>query len=206
MQIADFNPDDFINTREADKALLVKFYINPKQNMRLTKEEGRPVFEDKEYIDIKVAGSRSEGANRPATEADKARFHDHYMAFKNRTEEATDEGTPLSEWPLMSRSMAAELSFFNVKTVEQFALMADTQIQNFMGGYDMRAKARRWLEQAKADKPIYEHDQRLNDLEKQNEELKEALAALVSEMESPDPEKTEQQVKRAKKRAKKLAE
>lgn len=206
MQTADFNYHDFSNTgqREADKALLVKFFIKPKQNQAESLKEGRPVFKDTEYIDIKVAGNRSGGACRPATPADIQRFPEHYAAFKQRTDHDTETGTPLTEWPIISRSFAEELAFFHVKTVEQLGTMADTQISKFMGGYDLRAKAKKWLEQVAKDKPMWEMDGRMKKMEEENESLKTSLAALISEMENP--EKSEHQVKRAVKKAKKQTE
>ena len=119
MQTADFNVDDFQSAgkREVDKALLVKFFMKPKQDKGQTEKEGRPIFKDVEYVDIKIPGNRGAGACRPATPADKARFPEHYAAFKQRTEVDLDAGTPLTEWSVISRSQAEELSFFHIKTV-----------------------------------------------------------------------------------------
>lgn len=208
METADFNYNDFSSqgTREADKALLVKFFIKAKQNQSQTLKEGRPVFKDTEYIDIKVAGNRSGGACRPATSADKQRFPEHYAAFKQRTDQDEATGTPLMEWPVITRSFAEELAFYHVKTVEQLATMADTQISKFMGGYDLRAKAKKWVERVEKDKPMWEMDNRMKKMEEENEQLKTSLSALISEMENPDKDKTKQQVKRALKKAKVQAE
>jgi hypothetical protein len=206
MQTADFNHNDFSSqaSRESDKALLVKFFVKPKQSQAQSLKEGRPVYRDTEYIDIKVAGNRSGGACRPATSADKQRFPEHYAAFKQRTDHDVEIGTPLIEWPLISRSFAEELAFFHVKTVEQLATMADTQVSKFMGGYDIRTKAKKWIDQAAKDKPMWEMDGRMKKMEEENESLKASLAALISEMEVPD--KTAHQVKRALKKAKKQTE
>jgi len=206
MQTADFNHNDFSDQREADKALLVKFLIKPKQDKAKSLDEGRPVFKDTEYIDIKIAGNRTGGACRPATPADKQRFSEHYAAFKQRTDQDLATGMPLIEWPLISRSFAEELAFFHVKTVEQLATMADSQISKFMGGYDLRGKAKKWLEQVDKDKPMWEMDGRMKRMEVENESLKSSLAALIAEMENPDKNKSAPQVKRALKKAKKQTE
>lgn len=206
MQTADYNYEDFSNSgqREADKALLVKFFVKPKQNQAKTAEEGRPVFDDREYIDIKIAGNRSGGACRPATQADKQRFPEHYAAFKQRTDDGREEGTPLAEWPMISRSMAEEMAFFHIKTVEQLGNMADTQTAKFMGGYDIRAKAKKWLEQVAADKPLWEMDNRIKKMEDENTALKASMKALIDEMENP--ERKPHEVKKALKKAAKQAE
>ena len=56
------------------------------------------------------------------------------------------EGTPLAEWPIMSRSQVEELSFHNVKTVEQLVAMSDSLASQFMGMNGLKAKAKMWLE------------------------------------------------------------
>ena len=121
MAIADFNHEDFQSTQqqEQDSTLLVKFYIKAVADKTATAEQGRPIFREREYIDIRIPGSR-DGAARPATFRDQQRFPKHYQAFKQRIDQPS-EGTPLVEWGMISRSQAEELAFKNIKTVEQLA-------------------------------------------------------------------------------------
>lgn len=133
---------------EADKSLLVKFYTKSVQNASKSAAEGRPVFIEKEYIEIRFAGNRTDAIARPATSSDKARFPAHYDAFKRRIE-LPEEGTPLGEWPAISRTQADELSFFNVKTVEQLANVSDTHGSKFMGFHGLRERARQFIELSK---------------------------------------------------------
>jgi hypothetical protein len=65
-------------------------------------------------------------------------------AFEKRVEPPT-EGMPLSEWPQITRTQAEELSFMNAKTVEQLASMKDSNLGAIMGGYALREKAQKWL-------------------------------------------------------------
>ena len=144
----DLNPDDFMQKNQAslDEQLLVKFFTKAKQDATETKVQGRPIFKDIEYIDIKVPGDRHTGVCRPARERDKARFPRHYKSYKDRIEGDYVEGTPLMEWAAITRSRAEELSYFNVKTVEQLANMSDVNAQNFMGINELKRKAKDWLE------------------------------------------------------------
>jgi peptidoglycan hydrolase CwlO-like protein len=68
--------------------------------------------------------------------------------FKQGVQDAL-VGTPLSEWPAISRSQVKELEFFNVRTVEQLAQMPDTAVQNFSGVSGLRTRALRYMEEAK---------------------------------------------------------
>ena len=145
MQTADFNHNDFTNTAEADKNLMVRFFYKNVQNKMESQKQGRPIFKEKTYIEIRIAGQRDAQACRPVTHSDMQRFPKHFEAFTDRMEPPT-EGIPLLEWPLITRSQAEELSFLHIKTVEQLATVKDGNMQNFMGGYALREKAVKWLE------------------------------------------------------------
>ena len=208
METANYNPQDFQpgGRHEADKNLLVKFFVKPRQDKGASKEEGRPIFKDTEYIDIKIPGNRSGGACRPATGGDRQRFPEHYAAFKQRTEnDETIVGTPLTEWPLISRSMAEELAFFHVQTVEQLANMADVQVGKFMGLFQIKEKANLWIDSAAKEKPMWEMDQKIKQMRAENDELRDEMRSLIQRLEGVpidgEEEMTPAQKKRSKKRA-----
>ncbi len=203
MEQYDHNVEDFEQGSQAqgDATLLVKFFMKSRPDHAASLAEGRPIFKDIEYIDIKIPGSRTGGACRPARENDLTRFPRHYAAFKNRIEPPV-EGTPLVEWPQISRSQAEELSFNNVKTVEQLAEMADVHSNKFMGLNALRDKAKLFIKMAKEAAPaaalqeaITEKDiqitmltERLNKLEAENPATIAVVAQepnLVSSLDKP---------------------
>ena len=61
MQVAEFDTDNFEARHQSaeDRKLLVKFFIKPREDRHASLKEGRPVFKDVEYIDIKIPGSRN---------------------------------------------------------------------------------------------------------------------------------------------------
>ena len=131
-----------------DEQLLVKFDVRSREDKTASKEAGRPIFKDVEYIDIRVPGS-PDNVSRPATQRDRKRFPKHYAAFKNRiSDEDSVEGTPLAEWPQVTRSQADELAFFGIKTVEQLAQVSDVNGQGLMGFHGLKRKANAWLQAA----------------------------------------------------------
>jgi hypothetical protein len=172
MQTAEFNHEDFANQSEADKALMVRFFYKNVENKLESQKLGRPSFREKTYVEIRVAGQRDVQACRPATHADKQRFSRHFEAFEKRVEPPT-EGMPLIEWPKITRTQAEELTFMNVKTVEQLASMKDSNLQQFMNGYKLRDQAVKWLETNSAE---------TDDREK--EELKASVAALQEQVQA----------------------
>lgn len=183
MQVAEFNHEDFEVSQQAkqDEALLVKFYTKSVQDTARSASEGRPVFKDVEYVDIRIPGSR-DGAARPATVRDKARFPRHYQAFQQRIE-LPEEGTPLLEWPPMSRSMAEEMAFFNIKTVEQLANVSDGVAGQYMGAAVYKQKAIAWLEMSRKDVTVEHLQGELASRDKMLEQLQEQLDTLQARME-----------------------
>jgi len=188
MQSADFNHNDFTQGREAeaDAQLLVKFFMKEREDKLETQQQGRPIFKEREYVEIRVPGKRDALACRPATEDDKRRFPRHYQMFKDRVEPPQD-GTPLAEWPQISRSMAEELAFLRVKTVEQFVNMSDGDAARIRGGMGLKEKAKAFLKYSDQTKLISEKQALEERLAKQDEEM----AKMRSMLEQMQPENAE---------------
>lgn len=182
-----------------DSVLMVRFFVKAHEDQQATKEQGRPVFTDREFIEIRTPGKK-DAVCRPARQRDIDRFPRHYEAFKARTDVSLETGTPLAEWPQVTRSMAEELAFFNVKTVEQLAACPDSQLINFMGGGMLKEKAKRWLEEAAGE------NVRINDLEtelaKRDEEINELKAAVAALQAAAKPAVKKAPVKKKTKRKK----
>lgn len=173
------NPDDFAVGREAeaDKNLLVRFFIKEREDKAASQAQGRPIFRETEYVEIRVPGKRDAQACRPATERDKQRFPRHYDMFKRRVE-VPAEGTPLSEWPQITRSTIEQLSFLHIKTVEQLANANDTDLGTMHGGISLKQRAAEFLKYADKTKLIAEKEA----LEAQMKEQQEALAEQTKQI------------------------
>lgn len=151
---ASVNPDDFTPAAQSaqDRTLLVRFYPKPRPDKAKSAEAGRPIFRDTDYIEIRTPGSR-DAVSRPATQRDIERFPEHYERYRKRIAEPL-EGTPLAEWPSITRSMAEELSFINIRTVEALASVADAHMAKFRGLSTLKRKAQDWLALAEDDAPL----------------------------------------------------
>lgn len=170
-----------------DHNLHVTFYKHPQQNDAMTKEKGRPIFEDKDYISIRQPGNKDHIIVRPATDMDKSRFAEHYRKYTAREGDYESvEGTPLSEWSGVTRSQVEELKYLNVRTVEQLAGVADSNAQQFMGLQMLKQKAGAYLETAK-DEAVSES---LSEARRENEELKVLLSELGSKVEALESKKS----------------
>lgn len=171
-----------------DEQLFVKFHTQPLQNKKASAEEGRPIFDDREYISIMVPGDKCSIIDRPASDQDKQRFPKHYAAFASN-EETQVQGTPLEQWPQLTRSQVEEMRYFNVRTVEQLAGMADTQTQQFRGMNTLRTKAQQFLEAAKDNAVNVKLNAELEDRDNQISALMQAVEDLkgkVTALETPE--------------------
>lgn len=132
-----------------DENLLVKFFTHPRHNKAKSLEEGRPIFEEQPYIQIMQPGNKDSIVVRPATKMDKQRFPEHFRKYEAREDQEKMEGTPLTEWPGITRSQCEELKYLNIQTVEQLANVSDTNAQGMMGVALLKSKAGKYLEKAK---------------------------------------------------------
>jgi hypothetical protein len=131
------------------------FYVEAQENGFRTKQTGRPQYDDVEMVRIITPGDNKNIPVERVNDEHKARWPKEYEAFKAGIE-APLEGTPLAEWPPISRSQVAEFAHFNIRSVEQLAALGDHHLQNLgMGARELRAQAKTFLEVAeKGTAPI----------------------------------------------------
>jgi hypothetical protein len=142
------------SAQQAQDTARPRFYLKPKHNKPKSLAEGRPIFDDAEYVEIHAGGDKLSIPNKPVTEEHRRRWPRQYAAFKNGQNQDMASGTPLSEWPSMSRSQVEELAYFKIFTVEQLANASDGNLQMVGPLQSMKSKAKDFLEKAKGNAPI----------------------------------------------------
>ena len=167
---ADFDVGDFDSRTAGDKSVFVKFYIRPFQDEEKSAEEGRPIFKDKEYVEIRTPGNETNIIKRPVTDMDKQRFRGAYAAFKAGDAEQII-GTPLTETPWITRSQVEELAYLRIRTLEQLANVGDDVCTRLPGMFKLKQRAQAALERAEKTAPFIA-------MQKENEDLRNKLAAL----------------------------
>ena len=178
METIDYDPTVH-QTDEGDKKLSVIYYNSFIKNEAKSIEAGRLVCDDVPFTKIFMPGDRTNIIDRPTRESDKLRFPMQWGRFKNAQEQRAD-GTPLTEWPIVSRGMAEELKYLGFTTVEQVAEANDNV--NMLGLQDLKSKARVYLQVAKGNTaPV----------EKLSADLKEMMAQNKVLMETVDHMKTQ---------------
>lgn len=150
-----------------DSKLYVRFYIRPVMNAFRSSEEGRPIYDEKEYINVIIPGDSKTTVDCPVNDEFRRRFQKQYDQFKRGIANVV-EGTPLEMWPQMSVGLVAELKAMNVLTIEQLAGLSDSVAQKIMGFHDLRRKAQSFLDAAKGEA---ESNKLARELEKRDDEI-----------------------------------
>jgi len=127
--------------------LNVCFYNAPQHSPGKSEGAGRPIYDDKEMVNIRFPGDKNSEIHRVASDEDKKKYAEEYQAYKAGVMgDDQSSGTPLSQWPAMPRSVVEEWKFLKVATVEQLALLSDSGKQAFgMGANEWSEKAKAWL-------------------------------------------------------------
>jgi len=187
METLDYDYTMHARQGAGDDNLLVKFYVDAVKDEKASLEEGRPVFKDVEFIDIRIPGNKDNIVVRPVrAPSDMERFPRHYAAFKARVSQETVVGTPLAQWPnpAMTPSRIAELYALNIRTVEQIVATPDSVTQKVMGFQTLKNSAVTYLEITKSSAPIGALTKKLDDalaiIETQGRELAR-LTAIAGE-------------------------
>jgi len=136
----------------ADSRLQVRFYKRPVQQEQESIDAGRPIFKEFDFVHICVAGDTLTEIDTYAYASHKTRFPIQWANYMNRqgANDVEIVGTPVSEWPIVSKSQAEELRALKFHTVEAIAGASDQQIQRMgmaagMSPYAFRDKAKAFL-------------------------------------------------------------
>ncbi len=119
-------------------ALTVPFFKTiAVQDEQASKKEGRPIYNDLEVVEVRIAGDRNYAPvfpahsmwmrvdGNPMTYAD--RWPDAYARFAAGREQIAN-GTPLSELPFLTEAKRAELRALKVYTAEALASLEGKQL------------------------------------------------------------------------------
>lgn len=167
-----------------DNGLYVEFSMEAVQNEEKSQSEGRPIFEEKEYITIRIAGDTKTVRKRPVQlewsgnqPPDSERWPRQYQAFKNQQKQVM-EGTPLEQWPLMNKADVMSVKGLNIYTVEQLAGLGDNAL-TWLGARTWRDKAVAYLAEAQKGAGVAKLQAENDKLKLQMEAMQNQMAALL---------------------------
>lgn len=162
----------------------VSFERRPVKNNFRSAQENRPIYDEVDYIIIQPPGHALLRIETPVTVEHKNRYPRIWAAYQNALAgKAESSGTPVMDWPLLTKAQAMELKGLNFHTVEQIAHATDQQIaQVQMIGANLREKARSYLKIAADSTHMELEEQKASQMAAENAELKRQLAELQAQV------------------------
>lgn len=147
-----------------------------------SEKEGRAIYKEVPHVKILFPGDRTKSVCRPIKEnndssgpSDAERFPRQWTAFLAQQEQ-TAEGTPLTEWAMITKSQALELKSLHIHTVDALAILPDDRLQKMgIGARDLREKAKTWLDMANGGSQV-------SQLVNENKILKDDMALLKQQL------------------------
>lgn len=167
-------------THGSDDSLYVEFVDEKVQLKFESEKQGKPVYEQADFIRITYPGDKTKQTYRqvrtestPNRPSDIERFPRQWSAYKSQKQTPL-EGTDIAVWPPLNKSEVANLKAMNVHTVEALSNLPDMSL-TWLGARSMRDKAKAWLESTKGTAAI-------TSVIAENESLKATVAALQNQV------------------------
>ena len=172
----------------ADSRLAVQFYKKSMKQEDASNEAGRPIFKEFDFVRIMIPGDNLTEIDTYAQESHKQRFPRQWAHYLNQTAGHEDiVGTPLDQWPQVTRSQAEELRGLKFYTVEAIADCSDQQLQRIgmvagMSPHNFRLKAKAFLNLANDSAEVAQRESELQALKEENAKIKAETDAKLSKM------------------------
>lgn len=172
----------------ADSRLAVQFYKKSMKQEDASAEAGRPIFKEFDFVRIMIPGDNLTEIDTYAQESHKQRFPRQWAHYLNQTAGHEDiVGTPLDQWPQVTRSQAEELRGLKFYTVESIADCSDQQLQRIgmvagMSPHNFRLKAKAFLNLANDSAEIAQRESELQALKEENAKIKAETDAKLAAM------------------------
>lgn len=172
--------------------LFIEFFLDAVENQNKSRKEGRPVYDEREFVRIKFVGDPKRIHVAPAHEkfwrdpstntwvSYAERYHKHYDAFKTG-EAVKGSGTPLEELHFINVAKRAELKALNIHTAEALAQMDGAALARVgMYGRSLKTQAQAYLDSAAKTAPF-------SKLAEENAALVARIQALEAQMATGKP-------------------
>lgn len=195
-----------------DGELIVEFYIRPYPMEYLTESMGFPIYQDRIYVRIVAPGNSKTMWDTlaagieydTAIDPDSGEYHTTWQVLAQcpngdrpdsikypvawdrfmRKGEKADDGWPIEEWGVVTRSYAESLKMINIPTVEALASLTDANASAIMGGRKYRDLARAALDERQRNKIVASEQAKAARAEEksnlQDEKIKQLEATIMA--------------------------
>jgi len=174
--------------QNADSRLAVQFYKKSVKQDAASAEAGRPIFKEFDFVKIMIPGDNLTEIDTYAQDSHRQRFPRQWAHYQNQVAGHQDiVGTPLDQWPQITRSQAEELRGLKFHTVESIADCSDQQLQRIgmvagMSPHNFRQKAKAFLNLATDSAEVAQREAELQALREENDKIKAETDAKLAAM------------------------
>jgi hypothetical protein len=174
--------------QNADSRLAVQFYKKSVKQDAASAEAGRPIFKEFDFVKIMIPGDNLTEIDTYAQDSHRQRFPRQWAHYQNQVAGHQDiVGTPLDQWPQVTRSQAEELRGLKFHTVESIADCSDQQLQRIgmvagMSPHNFRQKAKAFLNLATDSAEVAQREAELQALREENDKIKAETDAKLAAM------------------------
>lgn len=171
----------------SDSILNVWFYKHPVFNQSRSENEGRPCYDDRDFIHIQHPGETQQIMERPATQVDARRFPQQWAAYQQSMPQKI-EGTLIDLLFPGKPSISEGLKASGVHTVEQLANISADGMNNLgMAAQEYVNMAKRFIDSAKDGKEFHAMKRALDESHSQIRVLQQQVQSLVAQIGKMNP-------------------
>src|SRR5215471_10353134 len=173
-----------------DDRLIVGFYWKSILNQFKSRESGKPVYEDHQFVKIQHPGETQNIVDRPVRDDDKLRWPRQWAAFQGGKHQVP-EGIPITLLFTDRPSISDTLRGYNIHTVEQLANLSGQGILTVgMGAQEWVNAAKKYLEHANKGVDHHRFEMEITnfkaELAKRDRQIAE-LTALIAQQQRQQP-------------------
>lgn len=182
--------------------VVARFFIHTVQNEAKSKEQGRPIYDEYEAVQITFSANKFTKHVAPAHEVFKTErnfqtgdvtqltyamaYNEQYKKFKDGHDQ-TQAGTPLAELPFLTASKRLELKALNIHTAEALAQVDGPPLKQLgMGGRELKNQAQAYLDKAAGSVDVVKMAASIVALQAEIERLK-GTSSVADTSEEPAP-------------------
>lgn len=158
------------------------------KNDTKSKKAGRPIYDDVEMVEVRIAGDRHFNPRFPAHafwQRDEngfdityaMRWPEAYKRFKENQSQ-TASGTPIEELPFLTQAKRSELRALSIYTAEALAALDGKNLKTLgIGGRELKDQATAYLAKASGSADVVRLAAQNADMQAQIETLRQQLIA-----------------------------
>ena len=163
----------------------LRFYTEGVNHPGKSAEAGRPVYVDRDMVEIQWPGSRDTVAGFAEDKAKKDQFIAFAYAKWKETRIQPESGTPIAEVPFLMPSQVKNLLDQGVKSLESLANLSDEQAGRVaFDGLVLRDKAQKYMQAAKDSALVTRMQDQLAQRDRDIAAMREQISTLNARFEA----------------------